>query len=135
MIAPPLSATRPVNLIEDFTFYMQSVQVARCHMLLISDFMKARSYSWKWLKGKACSFVEQDKAYCVFCFWCLKDEFFFSYCIVCKAKSFELFTLEITFPDKRAKQCLFKLFSGTWLVVFTTFLWHFGPAGSTWRGI
>lgn len=47
VIPPPLSTTRPVNLIEDFRFYMQSVQVARCHMLLISDSMKARSYSWK----------------------------------------------------------------------------------------
>lgn len=57
VVPSPLSTTRPVNLIEDFRFYMQSVQVARCHMLLISDPMKARSYSWKWLKRKACSFV------------------------------------------------------------------------------
>lgn len=96
---------------------------------------EGRSYSWKWSRRKACSFVQWDKACCVFCFWCLKDVFFFPYCRVCRAESFELFTSEITFPDKRAKQCLFKLSSGTWLGVFTTFLWRFNPGGSTWRSI
>lgn len=43
----------------------------------------------------------------------LKRCIFSCECIVCRAKSFELFTSEMTFPDKRAKQCLFKLFSGT----------------------
>lgn len=38
---------------------------------------EGRSYSWKWSRRKACSFVQWDKACCVFCFWCLKDVFFF----------------------------------------------------------
>lgn len=71
----PLSNISPVNLPEDSDLY---AVCAGSQMPCAVNFWfnEGRAYSWKWSKRKACSFVQWDKACCVFCFWCLKDGFF-----------------------------------------------------------
>lgn len=81
---------------------MQSVQVARCHMLLISDPMKADHTAGNDRRESVFFCSMRQSLLCILLLM-LKICFFFPYNIVCKAKSFELFTSEITFPDKRAK--------------------------------